>query len=80
MRVKAATTALHEMLRDQRPEHRISAMWTLRQIGWWSLLNEVGNLAKQDTNMRVRRYALGVLKNVAEMVQAQKAAQAKKAG
>ena len=75
MRVKAATTALGDMLRDDRPEHRISAMWTLRQIGWWSLLNEVGRLAKMDANLRVRRYALGVLKNVSETLTAQKALQ-----
>jgi HEAT repeat protein len=79
MRVKAATTALGDMLRDDRPEHRISAMWTLRQIGWWSLLNEVGRLAKEDANLRVRRYALSVLKNVSETLTAQKAQQQAKA-
>ena len=34
--------------------------------------HDVGRIAKQDTNIRVRRYAVGVLKNVAEMVQASK--------
>jgi len=63
---------LIEMLHDDRPEHRISAMWALRQIGWWQLLEEVGRLAKEDTNLRVRRYAVGVLKRVAEMMQTQK--------
>jgi hypothetical protein len=29
-------------------------------------------LAKEDTNLRVRRYAVGVLKRVAEMMQTQK--------
>jgi HEAT repeat protein len=60
---------LIEMLHDPRAEHRISAMWALKQIGWWKLLQEVGNLAKEDTNLRVRRYAVGVLKGVADMVQ-----------
>ena len=46
------------MLRDQRSEHRISALWALRQIGWWQLINEVGRLAKEDANLRVRRYAM----------------------
>jgi HEAT repeat protein len=72
MRVAAATTQLLAMLRDDRPEHRVSALWALRQIGWWQLLNEVGRLAKEDANLRVRRYALGVLRGVAEMLQAQK--------
>jgi HEAT repeat protein len=60
---------LIDMLHDERAEHRISAMWALKQIGWWKLLQEVGHLAKEDNNLRVRRYAVGVLKGVAEMVQ-----------
>ena len=73
MKVKSATTSLDLMLKDERPEHRISAMWTLKQIGWWRLLSEVGRLAKQDTNLRVRRYALGVLRSIATDLQAKKA-------
>jgi HEAT repeat protein len=73
MRVGTATPALLEMLRDARAEHRISALWALRQMGVWQLLTEVGNLAKQDDNLRVRRYALGVLKGVADIFQKSKA-------
>jgi HEAT repeat protein len=76
MKVSTASTQLMYMLRDDRPDHRISALWALRQIGWWQLINEVGKLAKQDNNLRVRRYALGVLKTVAEMVAAAKASAA----
>jgi hypothetical protein len=72
MKVSTASKQLLSMLRDERPEHRISALWVLRQIGWWQLVNEVGQLAKADQNIRVRRYALGVLKTVAEMVREQK--------
>ena len=67
MRVSTASGQLFTMLRDGRAEHRISAMWALRQIGWWQLLGEVGRLAKEDDNIRVRRYALHVLKGVAEL-------------
>ena len=67
MKVSASAAQLVQMIRDARPEHRISALWTLRQIGWWQLINEVGRVAKDDTNMKVRRYALGVLKGVAEL-------------
>jgi hypothetical protein len=73
MRVNTASTALLAMLRDDRPEHRISALWALRQIGWWQLLGEVGKLAKADTNLRVRRYALTVLKGVADVLNERKA-------
>jgi hypothetical protein len=74
MKVGTAGGQLMTMLRDERPDHRISAMWALKQIGWWQLLNEVGLLAKSDGNVRVRRYALGVLKTVAELLKEQKKA------
>jgi HEAT repeat protein len=73
LKVSTAASALTGMLRDSRSEHRISALWALRQIGWWQLLTEVGRIAKSDDNLRVRRYALGVLKNVAELAQSQRA-------
>lgn len=72
MRVGNVGPALTAMLQDPRPEHRISAMWALRQMGWWKMLSEVGRMAKEDSNLRVRRYALAVLKGVADMVQASK--------
>ncbi|HEY1922588.1 MAG TPA: HEAT repeat domain-containing protein, partial [Tepidisphaeraceae bacterium] len=52
MRVGNAGPALQAMLQDHRPEHRISAMWALKQMGWWKLLEDVGRIAKQDTNIR----------------------------
>jgi hypothetical protein len=64
------------MLNDPRPEHRVSALWAMRSIGLWQLLNDVGRLAKEDSNLRVRRYALGVLRGVAEMMRAAKAMRA----
>ncbi|HSV16296.1 MAG TPA: HEAT repeat domain-containing protein [Tepidisphaeraceae bacterium] len=78
-RLKVSTfgAALQGMLQDPRPEHRISAMWALRQTGWWHMIGEVGRMAKGDDNLRVRRYALTVLKAVSEMVREQRA---KKAG
>jgi hypothetical protein len=69
MRVGNIGPALNAMLQDPRPEHRISAMWALKQMGWWKLLSEVGRIAKNDSNLRVRRYAVTVLKGVADMVQ-----------
>jgi HEAT repeat protein len=72
MKVGTAGSQLFQMLRDTRAEHRISAMWAMKQIGWWQLLNEVGRLARADDNPRVRRYALGVLKTVSEMLKERK--------
>ena len=76
MKVSTAAAQLTLMLRDERPEHRISALWALRQIGWWQLLTEVGRLAKSDGNLRVRRYALTILRGIAEMQGPAKAQQA----
>lgn len=78
LRVGTAGTQLLSMIQDQRPDHRISAMWALKQIGWWQMLSEVGRLAKGDPNLKVRRYAMAILKGVAEMMQQMK--EAKKAG
>ena len=72
MHVGAAATQLQAMMHDNRPEHRISALWALRQTGIWNLLMEVGRLAKEDENLKVRRYALTVLRGVAELAKAQK--------
>jgi HEAT repeat protein len=67
MRMESAAECLVNMLTDQRPEHRVSALWALKQIGLWKLLGEVGRLAKEDDNLRVRRYAMDVLKNLNDM-------------
>lgn len=74
MKVGTAGNQLLLMLRDARAEHRVSALWALKQIGWWQLLNEVGRLARADDNVRVRRYALGVLKTVADLLKERKKA------
>ncbi len=79
MKVGVAAEQLTAMLLDQRPEHRVSGLWALRHTGLWKLIQEVGRLAKEDDNMRVRRYAFNVLKAVAEQVQSQKQQQQRKA-
>lgn len=68
MRINVATEHLATMLRDQRPEHRISAIWTLRHIGLWPLIGEVGRIAQADENLRVRRYAVEVIKSVMDII------------
>jgi hypothetical protein len=69
MRVGAAAPQLISMMQDERSEHRISGLWAMREIGVWNMINEVGKLAKDDPNLRVRRYAMTVLRSVAEMIQ-----------
>jgi HEAT repeat protein len=76
LRVGTASTQLLSMMQDERAEHRISALWALRQIGFWSMLRQVGDLAKADPNLRVRRYAMAVLRSVADLVRDDKQKQA----
>ena len=72
MRVGTASQQLIAMLRDVRPEHRISAMWALRQVGLWQLLREVARLAKTDGDVRVRRYAVSVIRSIAASAEEKK--------
>ncbi|MGC4031618.1 MAG: HEAT repeat domain-containing protein [Tepidisphaeraceae bacterium] len=64
MGVEAAAGYLSDMLHDKRSEHRISALWALRQTGVWTLLRDVGAIAQKDDSVRVRRYAVALLKGV----------------
>lgn len=80
MRVRAAGDALAHMLDDQRPDHRISAVWALRAMGFWRLLSEVARLARGDTDPRVRRYAQAALRHAAGIVRTPDSAPARKAG
>lgn len=79
MKVQTASTQLATMLHDPRPDHRISGMWALRQIGWWQLLSNVGLMARQDGDPKVRRYAMTMLRSIADLAKQQQS-QPKKAG
>jgi HEAT repeats/HEAT repeat len=70
LQVGPAGVQLLAMLRDNRADHKISAMWALKAIGWWRLLDEVGRLAKEDGDVHVRKYAINLLRGVAEMARA----------
>ena len=59
---------LQRILRAAWP--RVLAIGIL--LGIWQLLVEVGRLAKEDESLRVRRYAVNVLRAVAELAKAQK--------
>lgn len=63
MKVGIAAAQLLQMLRDERAEHRISGLWALRKVGWWRLMSEVARLAREDGNLKVRQYAMGVLQS-----------------
>ena len=64
MKVTLAAPALQAMLRDRRADHRVSALWAMKELGMWNLLADVADLARSDANLRVRRYAQAVIKSV----------------
>lgn len=72
MKVKNAGQALKKMLGDQRAAHRISALWALRSVGVWQLLAQVADLAKNDADQRVRRYAAAAIRHATSVIQTQK--------
>jgi HEAT repeat protein len=69
----AARLELLGMLQDARPMHRVSALWALRAVRSWDRLADVGRMARQDPDLAVRRYAIGVLKSAADQMRAEKA-------
>jgi hypothetical protein len=71
-RMNLFQASLHSMLNDPRSEHRISAMWALKQTGFWSLISEVGRMAKTDPEMKVRQYAVAVLRAASELIREQR--------
>jgi hypothetical protein len=72
--------ALAHMLADPRVEHRISALWAVKETGLWNLVGRVGQMAKGDADGSVRQYAMGVLRAVSEMIRTQQQQQARQAG
>jgi HEAT repeat protein len=73
LRIGSFGASLLAMLKDARPEHRISGMWALKQTGWWNHITEVGRMVKEDPDLRVRRYALAILKAASDIIREQRA-------
>jgi HEAT repeat protein len=68
MKIDAAIPQLTKMLRDGRPEHRISAMWAAREAGIYGLIREIVGIAQQERDPRVKRYAVASVRMVAKQV------------
>ena len=60
--------ALQAMLIDPRPDHRVSALWAVRETQWWQLAPLVARMAQTDADVRVRKQAVGVLQAAAELI------------
>ena len=71
LRMDDVADALSQMLADPRVEHRISALWAVRETGLWNLVGTVGQMAKADPDGHVRQYAMGVLRAVSEIIRGQ---------
>ncbi len=80
LRMDDVADALGQMLGDARVEHRISALWAVRETGLWNLVGRVGQMAKADPDGHVRQYAVSVLRAVSDVIRTQQLDQAKRAG
>jgi HEAT repeat protein len=68
LKVEAAIPQLVLMMRDPRPEHRISALWAARHVGVYRLLAEVVRVAREESDPKVKRYAVASVRVAAEKV------------
>jgi hypothetical protein len=64
LKVSSSLQQLAAMLQDDRPEHRVSGLWAVRQLGLFQLMPDIGRLAQLDESFKVRRYAMAVLKGM----------------
>ena len=71
LRMDDVADALNHMLADPRTEHRVSALWAVRETGLWNLVGRVGQMAKSDPDGHVRQYAVGVLRAVSDTIRIQ---------
>jgi hypothetical protein len=71
LRMDDVADALASMLADPRTEHRISALWAVRETGLWNLVATVGRMAKADPDGHVRQYAVSVLRAVSDTIRIQ---------
>lgn len=67
-----AGALLQRMLRDDRPAHRISALWAVRQTTSSATLPTVADLARTDAEPTVRKAALSTLRLAAARMRTQK--------
>jgi HEAT repeat protein len=68
--IGGALGALGRMLRDPDPEHRISALWVVEQMGLEQVAGRIAELAQGDEDAEVRRRALKVFRQMAQQHEA----------
>ncbi|MEM8874547.1 MAG: HEAT repeat domain-containing protein [Planctomycetota bacterium] len=68
-----AGALLQRMLQDDRPTHRISALWAVRQTTSSATLPTVADLARTDAEPKVRKAALATLRLAAARMRTRKA-------
>jgi len=75
LRTQDALPALTSMLHDQRPEHRVSALWLIDEMGLLQLARQVAEISIADEDDRVKERAGHVIKQLIENLEQQAAAQ-----
>ncbi len=57
--------ALKAMMEDGNPQHRVSALWVVNDLGLLSVIDQVVEMAKQYEDKSVRKQALSVVRKLA---------------
>lgn len=70
MQVPTGATALIQMLRDPRPDHRCGALWIADQMRLTALAPRIRELEKSDADPRISRIALHVLRRLDRLTRA----------
>lgn len=68
LKFQDAMNALAKMLNDPRPEHRVSALWLVRQMGVVDLASDVAELAISDADDQVKTRAADVVGHLIELL------------
>ncbi|MEX1016025.1 MAG: hypothetical protein WDZ31_04695, partial [Phycisphaeraceae bacterium] len=61
-----AMRALAVMLNDDRPEHRASALWVVREMGLLAVARQVAEMSLRDPDDNIRQRADDVVRELVE--------------
>ena len=68
MRFAEGLAALSDMLKDERPDHRASALWLVRSAGLLELTTKVAEMAVSDPHETIRGRADQVVRSLIELM------------
>ncbi|MFA9477692.1 HEAT repeat domain-containing protein [Phycisphaerales bacterium AB-hyl4] len=76
-RTREALQALTRMLNDDRAEHRVSALWLIKDMGLLSVARKVAEMSLHDPEEQIRQRADTVIRDLIERLTTQQGADGK---